>query len=401
MRRLLPLAILLALAVPLCALLGGATAATTYTFANIGEVTGLGPAAVGWTTGSKDNWGTPDLSAIELPDGRIRAYFQEMDSTQPYAIGSAISTDGGASWSMEPGDRIAAGANGVGDPFIHRLADGTYRLFYKDNQLGVLSATSADGLTFAADAGVRIAPTAFATADGVVPYCTGIVALADGRHRMYCTDRIETRVEGSFTFYIHGIYSAISSDPSLLTWTPEPGLRIGPGATGQVDGSHSTVLAADASGAVTLVVDGGDFASPQGPMVREWMVSSADGLTFGTPVDTGLRGSEPWVVTRADGSQVLLYGSHTPTTGSIQNLARITGTTTADSPATPIAAPAKTKTITCMKGTKTKKVTGARPTCAKGWKQATTITCRKGKRTKTVTAVKPACPKGWRKVTVQ
>lgn len=55
------------------------------------------------------------------------------------------------------------------------------------------------------------------------------------------------------------------------------------------------------------------------------------------------------------------------------------------------------KTISCLKGTKLKNVTGYSPKCPSGYKPAKKIVCVKGSKSKTVVALAPKCPAGWRK----
>lgn len=354
-------------------------APTSTAFTGAGEVAGLGPDAVGWTSGGKYSWGTPDISVIGLPDGRIRAYFQRMNGPAgpPYAIASAVSSDSGASWTMEPDDRIDKGSNGVGFPYVYRLPNKTYRLYYLENNVGIKSATSTDGVNFTADPGTRISTNAFIN-DGRGLSCTAIVKRAIGGYRMYCTKWVGSHADHGATLDEYAIFSATSTN--LLDWAPEAGKRIGQGVTGQVEGEHPTVLSSDSTGAVSLVAYGSDFGNAFDVSLKEWVFSSPDGLTFGAPTATGLSGTEPSIATLANGSQVMLYGDHSPATGSIQQLARIT------------------RTITCMRGSKRRNLAGAAPRCPSGWKPAATITCRKGSTTRPVTAIKPRCPKGWRQI---
>jgi hypothetical protein len=72
---------------------------------------------------------------------------------------------------------------------------------------------------------------------------------------------------------------------------------------------------------------------------------------------------------------------------------------TQPTPPTPSSASDAKVTITCIKGTTKKTVTGLKPTCPTGYKMQAaqvTITCTKGKVSKKVTGTKPQCPTGYK-----
>ena len=113
------------------------------------------------------NGAFPD--ALLLPDGRVRLYYQG-----PGVIQSAVSSDGGITFTLEPGIRVDRGWHGdidpdnVGAPTTVRLADGRYRMYYRAgdeddrwmNRLksAILSAISGDDLNFSPEEGIRIDP---------------------------------------------------------------------------------------------------------------------------------------------------------------------------------------------------------------------------------------------------
>jgi len=93
----------------------------------------------------------PDL--VVLPDGRLRLYaYNIRTDTTTHTILSAISTDNGNSFTMEPGVRFAS--EQMWDPNVVITADGTYRMYYNGGD-AIKSAVSPDGVTFTADADVR------------------------------------------------------------------------------------------------------------------------------------------------------------------------------------------------------------------------------------------------------
>ncbi len=113
-----------------------------------------------------------DPDVIELADGRLRMYFYDIavkDKVHP--IYSAISTDG-INYTLEAGIRFQAG--NIYDPNVIRLKDGRYRM-YLNRDSDITSATSADGLTFTDDGGVRLSGLG-------VP---GAIVLPDGTIRLY------------------------------------------------------------------------------------------------------------------------------------------------------------------------------------------------------------------------
>ena len=93
----------------------------------------------------------PDL--VVLPDGRLRLYAYDIrtDATT-HTILSAISTDNGNSFMMEPGVRFAS--EQMWDPNVVIDANGQYRMYYNGGD-AIKSAVSPDGLTFVADPEVR------------------------------------------------------------------------------------------------------------------------------------------------------------------------------------------------------------------------------------------------------
>jgi hypothetical protein len=235
-------------------------------------------------------------------------------------IGSAISSDA-IHFTVEPGLREPThrGAqDGFASPFVFQLPGRGYRLFYTGGG-GISSETSADGLTFTRDPRRRLAENALAplvTQQGQ-PVCSAIVKLAERRYRMYCSQEVQAGASSGNTLGTRAIFSAVSSD--LLTWTPEPGIRIGPGAPSLTeDAAHPTAIA-NTDGSVTLIY----YRYPVGgPEPQEMISISKDGLAFSSEADTGIRGTEPSLLRRTDGSLLVYYGEQTPAAGSTIWLAR-------------------------------------------------------------------------------
>ncbi|MCX6016411.1 MAG: hypothetical protein NT020_12630 [Chloroflexales bacterium] len=100
-----------------------------------------------------ENFTMVDPDLVVLPDGRLRLYAYDIrtDATT-HTILSAISTDNGNSFMMEPGVRFAS--EQMWDPNVVIDANGQYRMYYNGGD-AIKSAVSPDGLTFVADPEVR------------------------------------------------------------------------------------------------------------------------------------------------------------------------------------------------------------------------------------------------------
>lgn len=155
-----------------------------------------------------------DPDAVLLPDGRIRLFYfacsppaggRPSDPARqegPHQVRSAISSDG-IRFKEEPD--ICFSREGLTDPDVVRLKEGKWRMYFPvhagDPKASVLSATSADGVIFTEDPGVRH-PS---------PAIPGSLLLADGRVRLF--------VNGP-----GGILSMLSQDG--LSFREEAGHRV-------------------------------------------------------------------------------------------------------------------------------------------------------------------------------
>jgi len=140
-------------------------------------------------------------------------------------------------WVIEAGPRLA----GVRDldrlkvqaPCITRAPDGRFRLFYtaigpakpfRHCQGYILSAISTDGLTFAPEPGIRLAPDPAVRQMSLRVLAPSVVDLPTGGWRMY----FEARGPADMPTAIMSAFS-----PDQLHWTVEPGIRLAaPGGTG-------------------------------------------------------------------------------------------------------------------------------------------------------------------------
>lgn len=91
---------------------------------------------------------------------RLRMYFECNPGSHSVtnAIRSAVSDDG-LTWHVDPGDRLQTTGVNYGSPRILFLADGRIRLYCLERGRGIISAVSDDGgTTFQIEPGIRLAP---------------------------------------------------------------------------------------------------------------------------------------------------------------------------------------------------------------------------------------------------
>ncbi|MBM3264187.1 MAG: hypothetical protein FJY97_12290, partial [candidate division Zixibacteria bacterium] len=119
-------------------------------------------------------------------EGQLRMYYESCPGRQsePNAIKSAISEDGGLTWKREPDVRLAADNRNYAAPRILFLNDGRIRLYCYERGLGIISVLSDDGgLTFKQEPGVRIAQGG--VYDAFTAFAPEILRLNDGSYVMY------------------------------------------------------------------------------------------------------------------------------------------------------------------------------------------------------------------------
>jgi hypothetical protein len=184
---------------------------------------------------------------LMLPGGAFRMYYSQILPTPEFPSGandydhattrilSAFSADG-LTWRPEPGVRLSpqdggAGAGRVVSSEVVPTGDGRYRMYYEccrglqSEPSAILSAVSPDGLQFRREPGVR-----FEIA-GRNLSSPRLVFFSNGACRLYCLDRGR------------GVISAASSDG--LEFHQEPGVRV-------AQGDHYDALTAFASEIVQI-----------------------------------------------------------------------------------------------------------------------------------------------------
>lgn len=187
---------------------------------------------------------------LRAPDGRFRLFYTAIGPGKPFRdcqgyVLSAVSDDGLA-FTPEPGIRVAPDpANPqvslrVLAPSIMALGDGRWRMYFEargpaDRPTAIMSAVSGDQLSWRIEDGVRF------TAPGGVG-APRIVRLGDGRVRLYCFESVYADGEpGQGARIGTPVISAVSEDG--LLFTREPGVRV-PDRQGQIDSAGITAAEA-------------------------------------------------------------------------------------------------------------------------------------------------------------
>jgi hypothetical protein len=222
---------------------------------------------------------------------------------QGIGVVSAVSNDG-INFTEEPGSRLSGG--GAGQPRIFRLSDGRWRL-YTTKTDAIVSFVSDDGLDFVEEPGYRITASEAGLDSLSSP---AIIEFAAGQYRMYYSN-LARPGEGPGGKQIG---SAISND--LLTWTVEPGFRLGEGAGVLTDSAEHPFPVQATDGSIYLFY--GKFTGPGTGQEGLYRAVSKDGLNFTEERFTGLTmGNDPEIVRLPNGEQLVYYGAFKPEVGGM------------------------------------------------------------------------------------
>lgn len=278
-----------------------ATPASASGFIDYGRV--LTPTDFGRPSGSIIG----DPTGVLLPDGRIRLFVY----VEGQGVWRAVSTDAeGTAFRVEGPCTLVPDVvtNTMGTPWGEPrvvVIPGGLRMFYMQDR-GIASATSTDHVTWRQEPGLRIT----AALAGARATTTGsVVPLSRGGYRMYFSELRDTPADPATA-----LKSATS--PDQLTWTMDPGVRIGPGAPFLDQNATDPFALNNADGSVTAwyfvqVASGSSFQGTPGL----YAATSADGLEFRTSTLTGIPGGNPNVIVRADGVRMMYLSSTDPATG--------------------------------------------------------------------------------------
>ena len=182
--------------------------------------------------GGADGYRVVSPEVVPIPDdsGRLRMYYEcsQGPMSLPATIRSAISEDGGLTWTMEAGERLG-GTGSYCSPRVIFLGDERCRLYCGARGQGIVSALSTDGgSTFQLEAGVRIAPGS--RFDTMTAFAPEVLRIAGAGYRMYYAGY-------SAPNRAH-VLSAVSSDG--LSWRKVTEPVLSPG--GSLDGSKCSEM---------------------------------------------------------------------------------------------------------------------------------------------------------------
>ena len=322
-----------------------------------------------------------DVTGVLLPDGKIRAYV----FAQNKGIVIAESTDG---VTFSTVGNAFGSDKGQGMPRVVKLSDGRFRMYNYLNSFGVSCSISSDGLNFTVEKDVCIASSSFpALKNGLTG--PALIKLADGRYRAYFSDMVKagtgpdphqvysaTSADGLTWTGDSGIRIGIGA--ASLTRSAEH-----PAAVAHADGSV-TLFYYD-NGSRSGVDAGGRQNMAQSEQGLWYSTSKDGGLTFSNEYKISFPsafgpgfGNDPDVFLDKSGQMILWAGGFDHTYGGYIGAVKLTkgsgSASTVTTPATKTTIKptinAKTKvTITCAKGKVVKKVTGVKPVCPAGYKK--------------------------------
>lgn len=313
-----------------------------------------------------------DVSGVQLSDGTIRAYV----FAQNQGIVIADSTDGKIFTKV---GNAFGGDKGQGMPRVVKLSDGRFRMYNMANG-GISCSISSDGLNFTVEKADCISSSPYAGASNGLTGA-GIVKLPNGTYRAYFSDMVKAGTGPD----PHQVYSASSTDG--LTWTADPGIRVGPGASSITRSAEHPAAAVHSDGSVTLFYfdnearPGKDSSGKQNMSMGQmglWYSTSTDGgitfstenkITFPAPLSNSF-GNDPDVFLDKDGSMILWAGGFDNSLGGYIGAVKLTkGSATSSTSQLPQSAPQKAKNVkfTCTKGKQKVTKTGV-PVCPPGWK---------------------------------
>lgn len=340
-----------------------------------------------------------DVTGVQLSNGNIRAYV----FAQNKGIEIAESSDGRTFTRV---GNAFGGDKGYGMPHVVKLDDGRFRM-YNMVSAGIACSISNDGLNFTVEKSVCIKASDFASAPNGL---TGpsIVKLKDGSLRAYFSDAVKAGTGPD----PHFVLSATSTDG--LNWSPDTGVRVGPGASGLTRSAEHPGAIAHDDGTVTLFYYDNCAKAPKDSAGKWACDPQSQGLWYSTSSDGGLTFSSeehilfPAPISRSFGndanvfvdknSNLILWGGGFEHSfgGYIGAFTLTKGVAAPQSPKGPEVQPQPGQPPLGAATPPSPQVQPKPPTPPMVQKKMT-ITCTKGKLIKKVTAVNPKCPTGYKK----
>jgi hypothetical protein len=166
---------------------------------------------------------------VRNPDGSYRMYWLDqkqglVNNKGGKAIKSALSTDGGWTFTAEPGERLTFTGtgyelNGIWSCKVLLRSDGAYRMYYTglgSDHGRTLSATSANGLDFTREDGVRL--DVLCPPETVLNNVTPVID-ATGATRVFLWG---TRCSGDYVNAKSGLFDGTTSDGLAITVAASP-----------------------------------------------------------------------------------------------------------------------------------------------------------------------------------
>lgn len=200
-----------------------------------------------------------EVVPVSDESGHLRMYYECCRGSQAIrnSINSAVSEDGGLAWQVEPGERLGLDDANLSGPRIVYLDDGRCRLYVSRRGTGIISAISSDGgTTFKLDPGVRIAQCPPLAAHAA--FAPEIIRRGPSDYRMYFA--------AYSTAERTDILTAESSDG--LDWTIQPEPVLSPGDGGWDDAKSSEMCVFELPGSTSeaprfaMVYEGCDGTAP-------------------------------------------------------------------------------------------------------------------------------------------
>jgi hypothetical protein len=232
-----------------------------------------------------------DASVIRLSDGRYRIYSNDKVDAPPRLVYSLISNDG-LNFAREADYRLVGDAeHDAFAPAVVAVPDGRFRMYLTDQRThigdvgapAIISSISSDGLTFTWEGGNRLTYTGTGNEVGGIRGSSAL-RLPDGGWRMYYLGLTGSGRDCK-------VLSAVS--PDGLTWTREAGVRFEPTMLCPATrSSGSLAVFLDDSGVYHWFISGAacDDADHRNEKIGIFHGTSTDGLSFTVSKDPVVQG---------------------------------------------------------------------------------------------------------------